>query len=72
MRILIKIGSALVSRGGRFDYRWLSSKVREIARLHRRGYEIIIISSGAVAAGMEIEGLVRRPQEVLKLQLLAG
>ncbi len=52
MRVVIKIGSALISRGRRFNYRWLSSKVREIADLHRMGHEIIIISSGAVAAGM--------------------
>jgi len=72
MRILIKIGSALVSRGRRFNYRWLSSKVREIAGIHREGHEIVIISSGAVAAGMEIEKLKERPKDVLKLQLLSG
>ncbi len=72
MRILIKIGSALISRGDRIDYRWLSGKVSEIAALHRRGHELVIVSSGAVAAGMEVEGLAARPKDTLKLQLLSG
>lgn len=72
MRIVLKIGSALISRGPRIDYRWMRRKVREIAALHRGGHDIVIVSSGAVAAGMEIEGVVRRPVETLRLQLLAG
>jgi glutamate 5-kinase len=72
MRILIKIGSAQISKGSRINYRWLKSKVREIAELHEQGNEIILVSSGAVAAGMEVEKLTKRPLDVLKLQLLSG
>jgi glutamate 5-kinase len=72
MRILIKIGSALISSNNRIHYRWLKSKVREIAGLHRGGHEIVLVSSGAVAAGMEIEGLTERPRDTLQLQLLSG
>ncbi|HEB10157.1 MAG TPA: glutamate 5-kinase [Spirochaetales bacterium] len=72
MKILIKIGSALISDSGRINYQWLKSKVKEIAGLHNQGYRPIIVSSGAVAAGMEIENLTHRPKETLKLQLLAG
>jgi glutamate 5-kinase len=72
MRALIKIGSALISQGNRVQYRWLRSKVREIAGLHRQGHEIALVSSGAVAAGMEIEGLTERPKETLRLQMLSG
>jgi glutamate 5-kinase len=72
MRVLIKIGSALISRGNRVQYRWLAGKVREIAELHRQGHELALVSSGAVAAGMELEGLAERPKETLQLQLLSG
>ena len=47
MRICIKIGTALISRGNRLNYRWLKGKVREIAALHNQGNEIVIVSSGA-------------------------
>ncbi len=72
MRVLIKIGSALISQANRIQYRWLAGKVREIAGLHREGHELALVSSGAVAAGMEIRGLTRRPRETLELQLLSG
>ncbi len=72
MRICLKIGTALISRGNRLSCRWLKGKVREIAELHRRGHEIVIVSSGAVAAGMELAGLKERPTETLQLQLMSG
>ena len=72
MRMLIKIGTALISRGNRLNYRWLRSKVREIAGLHAEGHQVVLVSSGAVAAGMEIEGLSERPKDTLRLQMLSG
>lgn len=73
MRICIKIGTALISSGGRrLNYRWLKRKVGEIAALHRGGDEVVIVSSGAVAAGMEIAGVEERPTATLDLQLLSG
>lgn len=72
MRALVKIGSALISRNNRVQYRWLRTKVREIAALHRQGHQIALVSSGAVAAGMEIQGVAERPKDTLELQLLSG
>ncbi len=72
MRILIKIGSAQISKGSKIHYSWLKSKVKEIAELQKKDNEIIIVSSGAVVAGMEVEGLTKRPLDVIKLQLLSG
>jgi len=72
MRICIKIGTALISRHNRLNYRWLKGKVREMAALQKQGNEIAIVSSGAVAAGMEIAGQTIRPTETLKLQMMSG
>lgn len=72
MRICIKVGTALISRNNRLNYRWLKGKVREIAALQKQGNEIAIVSSGAVAAGMEIAGQTTRPTQTLKLQMMSG
>jgi glutamate 5-kinase len=72
MKLLIKIGSALISRGNRIARDWLNTKVDEISMLFREGHQICLVSSGAVAAGMEIQGLRTRPQTTLDLQLLSG
>ena len=51
-RIAIKIGSNVLTRSdGTLDLTNLSSLVDQIAELHRKGIEIILISSGAVASG---------------------
>ena len=72
MKILIKIGSALISSGDRINYAWLERKVKEIAAMHHRGHSLVIVSSGAVAAGMELQLLSERPKDPLELQLLSG
>jgi glutamate 5-kinase len=51
-RIAIKIGSNVLTKSdGTLDYTQMSSLVDQVAELHKRGVEVIIISSGAVAAG---------------------
>lgn len=72
MTVLVKIGSALISRGNRINYEWLQRKVDELAMLYREGHRILIVSSGAVAAGMELMGQRKRPADTLHQQMLAG
>ena len=71
-RILIKIGTATITKNEHLDKNWMREKVHEIAGLQKEGREIIIVSSGAVGAGMSIERLHKRPSDLLKLQLLSG
>ena len=72
MRILIKIGSDLISKNHKIDYSWLAVKIQQMAALQKAGNSIVLVTSGAVAAGMEINGLQERPQEVLRLPMLSG
>lgn len=71
MRIVIKFGSALISKNGCLDYEWIQRKVDEIAALHQNN-EVLLVTSGAVAAGMEIMGLMERPTDTTELQMLSG
>lgn len=51
-RIAVKIGSAVLTRGdGMLDVTRLSSLVDQVSELRRRGMEVILVSSGAVASG---------------------
>ncbi len=72
MRIVVKAGSALISDGHQLRREWMLEKVREIVELVRSGHQVILVSSGAVAAGMEIQGIAERPTRTLELQLLSG
>lgn len=72
MTRLIKIGSGLIGPAGRLDHVFLVTKCAEIAALMEAGERVVLVSSGAVAAGMEVTGFTERPTEALELQLLAG
>ena len=71
-RILIKIGTAVITRNHKLNKYWMRRKVREISQLIHSGKKVIMISSGAVGAGMEIKQIIKRPRDILKLQLLSG
>ena len=52
-RIVVKVGSALLvdQETGRLNRAWLESLVEDLRRLRRRGQQVILVSSGAVALG---------------------
>ncbi len=72
-RWVIKIGSALLTRVGEgLDYdriRWLTG---EIAQLRAQGKEIVLVTSGSVAAGMQQLGWKQRPHALHQLQAAAS
>ena len=51
-RIVIKVGSNVLTRkDGKLDVTRMSAIVDQIAELRGKGYEVILVSSGAVACG---------------------
>jgi glutamate 5-kinase len=52
-RVIVKVGSSLLvdAEKGRLNRHWLESFASDVAHLHRRGQEVIIVSSGAIALG---------------------
>jgi glutamate 5-kinase len=72
-RWVVKIGSALITRGGQgLDHANLQSWVNQIADLVQQGYQIIVVSSGAVAEGMQRMGWTKRPTALHDLQAAAA
>jgi glutamate 5-kinase len=58
-RVVIKVGSALLvdADKGRLNRTWLESFAADVARLRKRGQEVILVSSGAIALGRRHLGL---------------
>lgn len=72
-RVVVKIGSALLTNDGRgLDEDAIGGWVDQVAALHRRGIEVVLVSSGAVAAGMVRLGWQVRPSAVHELQAAAA
>lgn len=72
-RLVVKIGSALLTAGGRgLDQVGIQNWVGQIAGLHANGIEIILVSSGSVAEGMARLGWTSRPHALHELQAAAS
>ncbi|MCJ7803125.1 MAG: glutamate 5-kinase [Desulfobacterales bacterium] len=72
-RIVVKVGSSIlasVEKG--LHYEVFSHLTKEISDLKRQGYEIVLVSSGAIAAGMEKLGYKTRPQAITQKQATAA
>lgn len=71
-RIVVKIGSQILSSAEGIEEARLRALVRELADLHSRKKEIVVVSSGAVAAGMTRLGRTERPKTIPEKQALAA
>ncbi|MEM8601962.1 MAG: glutamate 5-kinase [Bacteroidota bacterium] len=75
MRMVVKLGTSVLTGGtARLDRAHLVEVVRQCARLHAEGHDVLIVSSGAVAAGREELGLAEdeHPGGIVEKQLLAA
>lgn len=73
-RIVIKVGTSTLAHAesGKLNLYRIEHLVREIADLHNAGKEIIFVSSGAIAAGMNKLGVKVKPQTIPENQALAA
>ncbi len=72
-RWVVKVGSALLTDDGRgLDEQMITSLVDQLARLRSRGCEVVLVSSGAVAAGLVRLGWSGRPHVLHDLQAAAA
>ena len=73
MRIVAKIGtSSLTDAHGVIDRRAIAKLCDEVAAVRREGHEVVLVSSGAVAAGVAALGLEARPTDMPTLQALSA
>ncbi len=72
-RIVVKIGSnTLTHATGNLDLRRMELLVRILSDFKNRGHEVVLVSSGAVAAGISRLNLGRRPESTEEKQALAA
>ena len=72
-RIVVKVGSSLVTnQGAGLDLVALGNWARQIAMLSTSGHEVVLVSSGAIAEGMQRLGWSKRPTSIHDLQAAAA
>lgn len=72
-RLVVKVGSSLVTNSGTgLDHAAIANWAEQISRLKEMGREVVLVSSGAVAEGMQRLGWKKRPHAVHELQAAAA
>ena len=72
-RIIIKVGSSLVTNDGRgLDHAAIARWAAQISGLRALGKEVVLVSSGAIAEGMLRLGFEQRPTDIHELQACAA
>lgn len=72
-RVIIKVGSSLVTNDGKgLDQAAIAKWAHQIAQLRTMGKEVVLVSSGAIAEGMQRLGFEKRPTGIHELQACAA
>ncbi|MDR1309407.1 MAG: glutamate 5-kinase [Deltaproteobacteria bacterium] len=71
-RLVVKIGSSQLCENDRLSLGRFRALARQVAQLRRRGLEVVLVSSGAVAAGVAKLGLPARPATLRMKQVCAS
>jgi glutamate 5-kinase len=72
-RFVVKVGSTLVTnRGAGLDASAIARWASQVAKLRQAGKELVLVSSGAIAEGMQRLGWTRRPNSMHELQAAAA
>lgn len=71
-RVIVKVGSNVLTENSGLNLNVVRSMSRQICRLIDRGLEVILVTSGAMAAGIRKIGLAKRPDEIPKRQAVSA
>lgn len=72
-RIVVKVGSSLVTNNGEgLDHAAITNWAEQVAGLQKSGCEVLMVSSGAIAEGMQRLAWTQRPTEIHQLQAAAA
>ncbi len=72
-RVVVKIGSSILAdRNGRISHKALLGVANGIAAVQRKGVHVILVSSGAIASGMQHLGFRKKPKKIAELQACAA
>ena len=72
-RIVVKVGTSTLAYGpGRMNLRRIEHLVRELVDISNAGREVILVSSGAIAAGLGRLGRAEKPSSIPEKQAVAA
>jgi glutamate 5-kinase len=71
-RVVIKVGSAVLTENGALHRPTIFRLSEEIAFLKKKGFQVTLVSSGAIAAGLGRLGIKKKPETIPQKQAVAA
>ncbi len=72
-RLVVKIGSAtLTTSESSIDYSFLDDLAAQLDAVRRAGWDVVVVTSAAIACGLEALGIAKRPTDMPSLQAAAS
>jgi glutamate 5-kinase len=73
MKVVIKVGTSTLTQGsGRLSEKHMLEIVRQISGVHEKGHQIVLVSSGSIAAGREVLNLTKIDRSLPEKQMLSS
>ena len=71
-KVVVKIGSSVIAPQGKLDSRLISRMVKDILSVEEKGCRVVLVSSGAIACGLQKLGYSRKPSDMHTLMALSS
>ncbi|MFH1380587.1 MAG: glutamate 5-kinase [Candidatus Omnitrophota bacterium] len=71
-KVIIKIGTSALAKNGSIDDAIIENIASEISMLLEENIKVVLVSSGAIGAGLGLLGLKKRPASLSELQAIAA
>lgn len=71
-KIIVKVGSSIIAPKGKLDSKLVSQLVKDILTVEKKGYKVVMVSSGAIACGLNKLGFKKRPQDTHSLMAISS
>ncbi|MBN1276255.1 MAG: glutamate 5-kinase [Deltaproteobacteria bacterium] len=71
-RVVVKVGSGVLTESNGLNMSIVADLAADICDLKRKGKEVVLVSSGAIAAGLRKMGFSKRPQSISQQQAMAA
>ncbi|NNG08504.1 MAG: glutamate 5-kinase, partial [Desulfobacteraceae bacterium] len=71
-RVVVKVGSGVLTTSHGLNKRVINDLTDDVCALKKKGVEVILVSSGAIASGLKKIGMAKRPESISHQQAVAA
>lgn len=71
-KVVVKIGSSIIAPKGKLDLNLAGRLVKDILAVEKKGYKVVLVTSGAVACGLNKLSLKKKPQGMHSLMAISS